>query len=205
MKKWATLSVLLCLFSCLTLSAQQQKIAVVDMQQVFSGYDKTKAIELQLNQQMELYKEYAGKLVQEYQTLRKEFETLREGALNVSLSNAERENRKMRAMEKGEEMKRKEAELKEYNQSRQKQLKERYDKLRNDVIAEIRQVVMNKCILNGWTLVLDKSGASLNDMPLVIYSSPAIDLTKEVLGELNRAYRSGSKEKKTLPEGTVKP
>ena len=205
MKKWATLSVLLCLFSCLTLSAQQQKIAVVDMQQVFSGYDKTKAIELQLNQQMELYKEYAGKLVQEYQTLRKEFETLREGALNVSLSNAERENRKMRAMEKGEEMKRKEAELKEYNQSRQKQLKERYDKLRNDVIAEIRQVVMNKCILNGWTLVLDKSGASLNDMPLVIYSSPAIDLTKEVLGELNRAYRSGSKEKKTSPEGPVKP
>lgn len=205
MKKWATLSVLLCFFSCLTLSAQQQKIAVVDMQQVFSGYDKTKAIELQLNQQMELYKEYAGKLVQEYQTLRKEFETLREGALNVSLSNAERENRKMRAMEKGEEMKRKEAELKEYNQSRQKQLKERYDKLRNDVIAEIRQVVMNKCILNGWTLVLDKSGASLNDMPLVIYSSPAIDLTKEVLGELNRAYRSGSKEKKTSPEGTVKP
>lgn len=205
MKKWATLSVLLCLFSCLTLSAQQQKIAVVDMQQVFSGYDKTKAIELQLNQQMELYKEYAGKLVQEYQTLRKEFETLREGALNVSLSNAERENRKMRAMEKGEEMKRKEAELKEYNQSRQKQLKERYDKLRNDVIAEIRQVVMNKCILNGWTLVLDKSGASLNDMPLVIYSSPAIDLTKEVLGELNRAYRSGSKEKKTSPEGTAKP
>lgn len=190
MKKIGLILTFLCC-GILTLSAQQQKIAVVDMQQVFSGYDKTKTIELQLNQQMELYKEYANKLLQEYQTLRKEFETLREGALNVTLTESERENRKMRAVEKGEAMKRKEAELKEYNQTRQKQLKERYDKLRNEIVDEIKQVVMNKCILSGWTLVLDKSGSSLNDMPLVIYSSPAIDLTKEVLTELNRAYRSG--------------
>lgn len=194
MKKIGSILILLCCAVC-TISAQQ-KIAVVDMQRVFSGYDKTKAIELQLNRQMELYKEYAGKLVQEYQTLRKEFETLRDGALNVTLSESERENRKMRAVEKGEAMKRKEAELKEYNQSRQKQLKEHYDKLRNEIVDEIKQVVMNKCILNGWTLVLDKSGSSLNDMPLVIYSSPSIDLTKDVLTELNRAYRSGEAQKK---------
>lgn len=174
------------LFAAIIASAAvsaQQKIAVVDMQKIFSGYDKTKAIELQLNQQVEVYKEYAARLMKEYQADRAEFERLRDESQNVSLSDAERENRKMRAMEKLESVKRKENELKEYNQSRQAQLKQHFDKLRAEVLQEIKQVVRNKCILEGWTLVFDKAGHTLNDLPLIIYNSPEIDLTKSVLDE----------------------
>ena len=74
-------------------------------------------------------------------------------------------------------------------------VEEQFDKKRAEVIAEIRQVVSNKCMLEGWTMALDKSGVTLNDLPIVIYNVSSIDITQAVLDDLNRAYRTGKKEK----------
>lgn len=185
----------LILFFCAVTLSAQQKIAVVDMQKVFSGYDKTKTLELQMNEQVKVYQEYAAKLLQEYRAIESECKRLRDDSMNLTLSEAERESRKRSFLSKTEELKRKEQEINEYNRSRQKLLKEQFDKKRAEVIAEIRQVVSNKCMLEGWTLALDKSGVTLNDLPIVIYNVSSIDITQAVLDDLNRAYRTGKKEK----------
>lgn len=185
----------LILFFCAVTLCAQQKIAVVDMQKVFSGYDKTKTLELQMNEQVKVYQEYAAKLLQEYRTIESECKRLRDDSMNLTLSEAERESRKRSFLGKTEELKRKEQEITEYNRSRQKLLKEQFDKKRAEVIAEIRQVVSNKCMLEGWTMALDKSGVTLNDLPIVIYNVSSIDITQAVLDDLNRAYRTGKKEK----------
>ena len=185
----------LILFFCAVTLCAQLKIAVVDMQKVFSGYDKTKALELQMNEQVKIYQEYAAKLLQEYRAIESECKRLRDDSMNLTLSEAERESRKRSFLSKTEELKRKEQEITEYNRSRQKLLKEQFDKKRAEVIAEIRQVVSNKCMLEGWTLALDKSGVTLNDLPIVIYNVSTIDITQAVLDDLNRAYRTGKKEK----------
>lgn len=177
----------------LSLSASGAKIAVIDMQKVFSGYEKTRTIELKLNQQLEVYKEYAAGLMKEYKTLRAEFEKLRDDSQNVSLSESERENLRRRAMEKAEQLKLKETELSKYNQTRRDRLKENFDKRRAEVLNEIKKVVQNKCALQGIQLVLDKSGITLNDLPLVIYASPVLDITGSVLNDLNRGYRENAK------------
>ncbi len=184
---------------CLT---AEDKIAVIDMQKVFSGYEKTKFIEDQLNKQLAVYREYAEKLHKEYLACKKDFETLRDEYLNVSLSEAERENRKMRALEKGEELKRREVELAEYNKSRQKQLKDNFDRQKSDVLKEIKQVIANKAAVEGWTLILDKSGATLNDLPLVLYNAPNIEITQAVLQELNRVYRTGKNTAVATPSSS---
>lgn len=185
----------LILFTCSALLCAQQKIAVVDMQKIFSGYDKTKAMEMKMNEQLKVYQEYAAKLLQEYRAIESECKRLRDDAMNLALSEAERESRKRSFITKSEELKRKEQEINEYNRSRQKLLKEQFDTKRAEIIAEIRQVISNKCILEGWTLALDKSGVSLNDVPLVLYSDSSVDITQAVLDDLNRAYRSGKKGK----------
>ena len=187
--------IFLTLFFCAVTLCAQQKIAVVDMQKVFSGYDKTKTLELQMNEQVKVYQEYAAKLLQEYRTIESECKRLRDDSMNLTLSEAERESRKRSFISKSEELKRKEQEINEYNRSRQKLLKEQFDKKRAEVIAEIRQVVSNKCMLEGWTMALDKSGVTLNDLPIVIYNVSSIDITQAVLDDLNRAYRTGKKEK----------
>lgn len=185
----------LILFACSAALCAQQKIAVVDIQKIFSGYDKTKALELKINEQVKVYQEYAAKLLQEYRTIESECKRLRDDSMNLTLSEAERESRKRSFISKSEELKRKELEINEYNRSRQKLLKEQFDKKRAEVIAEIRQVISNKCMLEGWTMALDKSGVTLNDMPVVLYSVSSVDITKSVLDDLNRAYRTGKKDK----------
>lgn len=186
---------LLILFACSATLCAQQKIAVVDIQKIFSGYDKTKALELKINEQVKVYQEYAAKLLQEYRTIESECKRLRDDSMNLILSEAERESRKRSFISKNEELKRKELEINEYNSSRQKLLKEQFDKKRAEVIAEIRQVISNKCMLEGWTMALDKSGITLNDMPVVLYNVSSVDITKSVLDDLNRAYRTGKKDK----------
>ncbi len=190
------ISVFILALFCSLCAASEQKIAVVDMQKVFSGYDRTKTIELKINQQVDIYKKFAAGLMQECQQLEKDYLALRDESQNLALSESERENRRLRAIEKAEQLRKKEAELKDYNQSRQKQMKENFEKLRGEVLAEIRSVIRNKCVLEGWTFVLDSSGVTLNDLPLVMYHSPDTDLTKSVLEELNRAYRSGANTEK---------
>lgn len=185
----------LILLACSATLCAQQKIAVVDIQKIFSGYDKTKALELKINEQVKVYQEYAAKLLQEYRTIESECKRLRDDSMNLTLSEAERESRKRSFISKSEELKRKELEINEYNRSRQKLLKEQFDKKRAEVIAEIRQVISNKCMLEGWTMALDKSGVTLNDMPVVLYSISSVDITKSVLDDLNRAYRTGKKDK----------
>lgn len=185
----------LILFACSATLCAQQKIAVVDIQKIFSGYDKTKALELKINEQVKVYQEYAAKLLQEYRTIESECKRLRDDSMNLTLSEAERESRKRSFISKSEKLKRKELEINEYNRSRQKLLKEQFDKKRAEVIAEIRQVISNKCMLEGWTMALDKSGVTLNDMPVVLYSVSSVDITKSVLDDLNRAYRTGKKDK----------
>lgn len=185
----------LILFACSLTLCAKQKIAVVDMQKVFSGYDKTKALELKMNEQIKVYQEYAAKLLQEYRAIESECKRLRDDSMNLTLSEAERESRKRSFLSKTEELKRKEQEINEYNRSRQKLLKEQFDKKRAEVVAEIRQVVSNKCMLEGWTMALDKSGITLNDLPIVIYNDSSADITQSVLDDLNRAYRTGKKEK----------
>ena len=112
-----------------------------------------------------------------------------------SFSHGWAESRKRSFLSKTEELKRKELEINEYNRSRQKLLKEQFDKKRAEVVAEIRQVVSNKCMLEGWTMALDKSGITLNDLPIIIYNDSSADITQSVLDDLNRAYRTGKKEK----------
>ena len=76
---------------------------------------------------------------------------------------AERENRRMNAQEKYRQAAAKEAELREYNRERQKQLRDEYEKLRSSILQDISNVVTEKCLAEGYGLVLDKSGRSLNN------------------------------------------
>lgn len=171
----------------------EPKFAVVDMQRIFKEYEKTKMIEQKLEQQAEIYRETAKQMVTQYQNLRKQFETARDDAQNIALSDAERENRAMRMNELKEKLEMKEREIREYNLTRQQKLKEMGETSRTEVLDEIRKTIINKSILQGYTLVLDKSGHSLNDTQLVVFHAPSMDITDEILRDLNRGYKKNAK------------
>ena len=183
------LNMLLVLAVCtgVELSAQNMplKIAVIDMNRVFQEYNKTKINEAKLKKQADIYKEYSNQLAQSLNKLRQEFVKLRDDSQNMVYTAAERENRRLNAQEKYRQVVAKEAELREYNRERQKQLRDEYEKLRSSILQDISNVVTEKCLAEGYGLVLDKSGRTLNNIPFVVYSSKMLDITDSVIKTLN--------------------
>ena len=174
--------------------AAELKIAVIDMQKAFEEYEKTKTIEIKLNQQMEVFKEYSNQLNQQYQNLRKQYESARDDSQNIAYSSAERENKRQKAQQLYESLKLKEQEMTSYTESRKTQIRDMYTKLRGEVVDEIKKAVHNKAVLEGYTLVLDQSGESLNDVGFVIYVQPGLDITDAIIQDLNRGYRKNAKD-----------
>ena len=91
--------------------AKTLKIAVVNMDTLFSYYHKTAIEEAKLQKQAEIYQEYAGQLAESLKKLRAEFITLRDASQNAALSAAERENRRLNAADKYNQFMAKEREL----------------------------------------------------------------------------------------------
>ena len=180
---------------------QPLKIAVIDMNRVFQEYNKTKINEAKLKKQAEIYKEYSTQLAQSLSKLRQEFVKLRDDSQNMVYTAAERENRRLNAQEKYRQAAAKEAELREYNRERQKHLRDEYEKLRSSILADISNVVSSKCLAEGYGLVLDKSGRSLNNIPLVVYSSKMLDITESVIKTLNMGQNKPEPQPVAKPKG----
>ena len=193
MKRYLITALLALMFGA-GVCAAEVKIAVIDMQKAFEQYEKTKTLQIKLDQQMEVFREYSNQLNQQYQNLRKQYESARDDSQNIAFSGAERESKRLKAQQLYESLKLKEQELTSYKESRKAQLNEMHEKLRGELIDEIKQVVHNKAVLEGYTIVLDKSGISLSDVQLVVYFQPNLDITESVVQDLNRGYRKNAKD-----------
>jgi Skp family chaperone for outer membrane proteins len=174
--------------------AADLKIAVIDMGKAFDEYEKTKTIEIKLNQQMEVFREYSNQLQQQYDNLRKQYESARDDSQNIALSGAERENKRLKAQQLYESLKLKEQEMNIYKEGRKDQLRDMYAKLRGEVVDDIRKAVRNKAVIEGYTIVLDKSGESLNNVDFVVYFQPNLDITVSIIQDLNLGYRKDAKD-----------
>lgn len=191
------LFVFLFLFSAVLQGKEGKKstlrVAVVHMNKVFSNFHKTRTGEARLQKQAEIYQEYARQLTESYKKLRSEFVIARDASLNAALSAAERENRRLNAVDKYNQMVIKDKELKEYTRTKQIQMREEQNKLREDILKEIRGVISQKCMSEGIHLVLDSSARSNNGLPGVLYGSPALDITDSILATLNAGIRQNKK------------
>ena len=178
-------AVLYAALACLQLSAENTKMAGVDMERIFHEYYKTKVADANLKKQAELYKEYAEKLNLSLQKLQDEFTKLRDDAQNIALSDVERENKRLGAQDKYRQMKEKEEEYKQYSSDKQSILRNQYEEQREKLLAEIRDIIQRRSLAEGYDIVIDLSGKTLNNIPSVIYFKPALDLTDSVIREIN--------------------
>lgn len=168
-------------------AAPPARIAVLDMDKIFQDYYKTKLADAQLKRQAETFKAYAEQLDASRNKLEQEFKGLRDAAQNVALSEVERESRRLAAQDKYRQLQAKETELSQYDEDKRRQLREQYEKQREIVLTEIKRVVERHRLAGGYTLVLDVSGRTLNNIAAVVAYDPAVDLTAAVLATLNRA------------------
>ena len=178
------------------------KIGVVNMTKIFDDYYKTKIANSNLKKQAEVFRDYLNQLYGSKEKLDEEFKKLRDEAQNVVSSDLERENKRIAAQDKFRQLKSKEAEIQQYNREKSQQIDEDYKSMRNKILAEIRDVVQVRGRLGGFTLILDASGKTLNDIPAVVYSQEGIDLTSSVTTELNLGHATELRQYENLKDNT---
>lgn len=177
--------------ACLTMSlftvgAAKLKIAVVDMDKIFQQYYKTKQTDAVLKQKQGIYQAWAKKLGESRLKLQKEFKILRDDAQNIAFSSSERETKRLNAQKKYQDFKKKEAELEQYVQQKSREYKTLIAKMHKKLLEEIYTEIRRYAVLKGYNFIFDKSGKSLNTIPMIIYSSSQHDISAEILRKLNR-------------------
>ncbi len=170
-------------------SAQAQtKMAVVDLKKVFDGYYRTRQADVQLKERAaDLEKARAG-MLEDYKKSSEDFKKLLDGLNDPSASAAEKDKRKTEAEKKQGELREIEGSIRTFDDTSRKTIMEQQKRMRDSVLRDIRGVVEEKAKAAGYAVVIDTAAESVNQTPVVVYTSllgGGDDLTEPVLKALN--------------------
>jgi outer membrane protein len=166
--------------------AQGPKIGTVDMQRAFKEYNKTKDAEAKVNDAKNAAKKEFDDRTEGYKKALDEINKLTQQLEAPALS-ADAKNQKAKERdEKIANIKNMEREINEFRQTREQQLQQQAMRMREGIVKEITDIVVERVKTNGMELVFDKSGLSTNYVPVVLYSKDSADFTTEIITALNK-------------------
>ena len=186
MKKYLVLSLLTALLGTAGASAQNIKIGTVDMKKVFESYYKTKDAEAKINEaRNNAKKELEDRMDVAKKTL-DEVKKVDEEIAKPELSREAKEQKAKIRSEKAAELQNMDREIREFQQSREKQLQEQSVRMRAGIVDDINKIVAERVKAENFDMVFDKSGPSLNGVPIVLYSRDSYEFTDAVVTALNK-------------------
>ena len=173
--------------------AQGMKIATVDMNRAFKEYNKTKDAETKINDAKNAAKKEYDDRADSYKKALDEINKLNQQLEAPALSADAKTQKAKERDEKIASIKSMEREINEFRQTREKQLQEQAVRMRDGIVKEITDVVMEKVKSDNMDLVFDKSGQSLNGVPTLIFSRDNMDFTNDLIATLNKPGRLETK------------
>src|SRR6266404_9010452 len=179
------------------------KIGTVDMNRAFKEYNKTKDAEAKINDAKNQAKKEYDDRADAYKKALDEINNLNKQLDSPALSAEKKAQTAKDRDEKIANIKNMEREINEFRQTRERQLQEQAMRMREGIVKEITDVVMEKVKANNMDLVFDRSGMSLNGVPVLMYSHDNVDFTTDIITVLNKPGRAISSEKSsTSPSAT---
>ena len=173
----------------LAVSAQAQtKMAVVDLKKVFDGYWRTKQADAQLKERAADFEKARAGMLEDYKKANEEFQKVVEGVNDPAIAQGERDKRQQDAQKKQGELREIENSIRTFDNNSRQAIVEQQKRMRESVLRDIRGVVEEKSKAAGYTIVFDTAAESVNQTPMVLYSSllgSSEDLTDGVLKQLN--------------------
>jgi outer membrane protein len=186
----STILVLTIAFPIAAFAQGALKIGTVDMQRAFKEYNKTKDAEAKINDARNQAKKEYDDRAEAYKKALDEINSLNK-QLDAPALTAEAKTQKAKERDdKIAAIKKMEREINEFSQTRDRQLQEQLMRMREGIVKEITDVVLEKVKTNNMDFVFDKSGVSLNGVPIVLYAPANIDFTNDIITVLNKPGRS---------------
>ena len=173
------------------------KIGTVDMQRAFKEYTKTKEAEAKINDAKNAARKEYDDRAEDYKKALDEINNLNKQLESPALSADKKTQTAKDRDDKIAKIKNMEREISDFRQTRERQLQEQLMRMREGIVKEITDVVMDKVKANNFDLVFDKSGMSINGVPVLMYSHDNIDFTNDVITVLNKPGRATASTAKT--------
>ncbi|OLB01608.1 MAG: hypothetical protein DMF36_07385 [Verrucomicrobia bacterium] len=201
-KSLSTILALTLAFPIAALAQGTMKIGTVDMQRAFKEYNKTKEAEVKINDAKNAAKKEYDDRAESYKKALDEINNLNKQLESPALSADKKTQTAKERDDKIANIKNMEREISDFRQTRERQLQEQLMRVREGIVKEITDVVMEKVKTNNMDLVFDKSGMSINGVPFLLYSHDNIDFTNDIITVLNKPGRAASSTAKATSSAT---
>ena len=186
-------------------AAPTVKIATVDMQELFKQYYRTNEAQKQINvERARIQKDNNERLARI-----RELET-NLGNLKKQIEDPSINDSKKQALFKDWQMQQQEGialdrERREFLQRRNQALNEKMVQRMKGILEEIRKLVEEQAKTDDYDYVFDKSGLSTSQVPFLLYTKDATDITVGLLKELNKDAPAESSEAKPDETDAITP
>jgi outer membrane protein len=180
------------------------KIGTVDMNRAFKEYNKTKDSEKKINEAKDAAKKEYDDRAENYKKALDEINKLNQQLDSPALSADKKTSMAKERDEKIANIKNMEREINEFRQTRERQLQEQAMRMRENIVKEITDVIMERVKSNSYDLVFDKTGPSMNGVNVVIYAKESYDFTTDIITALNeRPVTTTTEKPATSPASTA--
>jgi len=180
------------LFSLLLLTASavqaQDKlsIATVDMQELFKQYYRTNEAQKQINVERARIQKDNNERLARIRTLEEQLETLGKQLEDTTIAESKKQELFKQRQVKLQEGIALDRERREFLQRRNQALNEKLMQRMKGILEEIRKLVEEEAKLGNYDYVFDKSGMSTSQVPFLLYTKDATDITANLLKLLNK-------------------
>ena len=164
------------------------EIAFVDLQEAFKLFYKTQLAQDQIRQQADDIKIEREEIEEEVKLMKEEIDVLRVDSRDDALSEDVRQSKRDQLEEKLVELQKKEKDVADFEKLRRKQMEQQNNRMTKKLFDEIHEVVIRYAKAEGYSAVIDRSAQSRIGTDNVLFISPKVDITAEVLMILNQGH-----------------
>jgi outer membrane protein len=181
------------------------KVGTVDMNRAFKEYNKTKDSEKKINEAKDAAKKEYDDRADNYKKALEEINKLSQQLEAPALSADAKTAKAKERDEKIANIKNMEREINEFRQTRENQLQQQAMRMRENIIKEIKDIIMERVKSAGYDLVFDKSGPSMNGVEVLLYSKDNTDFTTDIITALNKKPATTTTEKPATEKPATSP
>ena len=165
--------------------AQTSKIGTVDLRKLFDGYWKTRQVQTVLNDRKAQLDNDDKSMRDDFKKGSDEYQKLLAQANDQAFSADQRDKRKQVAADKLKQLQDSKTAIDQFERQAQITLSEQSQRMRDNILSEIKAAVTAQAKVAGYSLVIDAAAETANATTAVVYSSGENDLTDVVLKQLN--------------------
>jgi Skp family chaperone for outer membrane proteins len=169
-------------------AAQEGKlnIATVDMQELFKQYYKTNEAQKQINVERARIQKDNNERLQRIRDLEETLGNLRKQIDDPAINDSKKQGLFKEWQAQQQEGTALDRERREFLQRRNQALNEKMVQRMKGILEEIRKLVEEQAKVDNYDYVFDKSGLSTSQVPFLLYTKDATDITAGLLKTLNK-------------------